>query len=102
MSEDTRSELKRPRPETSQSTIVSLSSKSPVTKKLNFKIPPKSKIIKTNPNLTGEGDSVLKALHHQHFENFKSNLRVPLYKNLKPQRFSMKHTVKSMIPSKKN
>ena len=77
MSEDTRSELKRPRPDTLPSTIVSPNSKSPQNKKLNFKMPPKPKIIRTKLNLTGAGDSVLKALHHQHFDNFEANLRAP-------------------------
>ena len=74
MSSHTRGETqKRDRPETSPS-ITSPSSRSPATKKLNFKMPPKPKIIRTKPELAGKGDAVLRELHHQHFNAYERSL----------------------------
>ena len=46
-------------------------------------MPPKPKIIRTKPDLTGDGDAVLKVLHHQHFENYGRTLSAPLVYEVK-------------------
>ena len=53
----------------SSPSAVSPNSKSPESKKLHFAMPPKPRIIRTKPELTGDGDAVLRELHNQHWNN---------------------------------
>ena len=46
-------------------------------KKINFKMPPKPKVIRTKPELTGKGDATLRELHSQHFTAFENNIGEP-------------------------
>ena len=37
-------------------------------------MPPKPRIIRTKPELSGDGDAVLRKLHNQHWDNFEKEI----------------------------
>ena len=61
----------------SSPSAVSPNSRSPNPKKLHFIMLPKPRIIRTKPELTGDGDAVLRKLHNQHWNSYKEDIGHP-------------------------